>query len=108
MLKIKDLSVSTEMKRGEMAAVVGGTSVVPATPSVPHLHGLLDGSLTQTSKVAAVQQAFGLELAQGNAGAVTNNQAIQGGNGISFAPVHQTQTQANNMDLSGIGNVSVF
>ena len=48
-----------------------------------------------------------LKFAQGNVGAVTNNQAIAGGNGISYAPVHQSQSQSNDLYVSDIGNVSV-
>ena len=58
--------------------------------------------------MADVTQAFGFEFAQGNAGAVTNNQAIQGGNGITFAPVSQEQVQGNTLDVSGIGNTFVI
>jgi hypothetical protein len=38
---------------------------------------------------------------------VTNNQAIAGGNGISYAPVDQSQNQYNDLYVSGVGNVSV-
>ena len=60
-----------------MAGVRGGTSPF----------ALIDFSTGFTNKVADVTQGFGFAFAQGNEGAVTNNQAIQGGNGLSFAPV---------------------
>lgn len=101
MLTIIDLTVSKELERSEMAEVVGGTS------ELERLTALIDFSTSMTSKVADVDQVFGLSLAQGNVGAVTNNQAIVGGNGISYAPVTQSQVQDNYMDVSGIGNTSV-
>jgi hypothetical protein len=68
---------------------------------------LIDFSTGITNKVADVTQGFGFAFAQGNEGAVTNNQAIAGGNGISFAPVTQHQSQYNDMYVYDIGNVSV-
>jgi len=68
---------------------------------------VIDFSTGFVNKVADVQQAFGFQFGQANSGAVTNNQAIAGGNGISHAPVKQTQTQNNHMYVGGIGNVSV-
>lgn len=101
MLTIIDLTVSKELEHSEMAEVVGGFS------ELERLSALIDFSTSMTSKVADVDQVFGLSLAQGNVGAVTNNQAIAGGNGIIYAPVTQSQAQGNYMDLSGIGNTSV-
>ena len=101
MLKIIDLKVNKELARGEMAGVVGGVS------TLERLSALIDFSSSTTNKVADVTQMFGLNLAQSNVGAVTNNQAIAGGNGIVAAPVTQKQVQGNHMDLSGIGNISV-
>ena len=97
MLKIIDLTASKEMDSKDMARVRGGFD--------PFAH--IDFSTGITSKVASVTQGFELGLAQGNEGAVTNNQAITGGNGFSLAPVDQAQFQDNWMDLSNIGNVSV-
>jgi hypothetical protein len=101
MLKINDLTVSKELARGEMAEVVGGNS------EMERLSALIDFSSSITNKVANVNQIFGLSLAQGNAGAVTNNQAIVGGNGIAYAPVTQEQVQDNYMSVYGVGNTSV-
>ena len=101
MLKINDLTVSKELARGEMAEVVGGTH------ELDRLSALIDFSTSTTNKVADVNQIFGLSLAQGNVGAVTNNQAIVGGNGIAYAPVTQEQVQGNYMSVYGVGNTSV-
>jgi hypothetical protein len=103
MLKIVDLKKDSELSTREMAGVVGGMSEV----KVPDLSALIDFSTSQVNKVADVDQAFQLGLAQGNAGAVTNNQAIYGGNGLAYAPVTQSQYQGNYMDVYGIGNTSV-
>ena len=97
MLNITDLTSSKEMAREEMRNVRGG--------STPFLELLFSTGFT--NKVADVSQAFGFEFAQINSGAVTNNQSIVGGNGITLAPVHQEQHQHNDMQVSGIGNVSV-
>lgn len=96
MLKIIDLDTSKELKREEMADVRGGFDPFSILAST-----------SMSSKVADVDQVFQLALGQGNAGAVTNNQAIAGGNGIDFAPVHQLQEQYNNISLAGIGNTTV-
>ncbi len=101
MLKIADIEVSKDLDRSEMAGVVGGTS------ELERLSALLDFSTSIHNKVADVQQSFGLSLAQGNSGAVTNNQAIQGGNGVVYAPVTQTQTQGNYMELFELGKTLV-
>lgn len=96
MLNIHDLKASQELKSSEMAAVRGGFDPF----------SIFAGTAI-TNKVADVQQAFQLALAQGNTGAVTNNQAIAGGNGVTYAPVDQTQHQYNDLYLSDIGNVHV-
>ena len=101
MLKITDLTVSKELASNEMAHVVGGIS------DLERLSALFDFSTSIANKVADVNQGFGLNLAQSNVGEVTNNQAITGGNGVVYAPVTQTQTQGNFMDLFGLGNTSV-
>jgi hypothetical protein len=101
MLKINDLTVSKELARGEMAEVVGGNS------ELERLSALIDFSTSTTNKVADVNQIFGLSLAQGNAGAVINNQTIVGGNGFTDAPVTQDQVQDNYMSVYGVGNTSV-
>jgi hypothetical protein len=97
MLKITDLTTSKSMKTREMAEVRGGMDPF----------ALIDFSTKFDNKVAAVNQAFAFQFAQGNAGAVTNNQAIAGGNGITYAPVHQSQSQYNDLYVSDIGNVTV-
>ena len=97
MLKIKDLIASKEMDAAEMASIHGGFDPF----------AVIDFSTGIDNKVADVQQLFSFQFAQGNAGAVTNNQAIMGGNGVTYAPVTQSQTQGNYMDVSDIGNVSV-
>jgi len=102
MLKITDIKESKELARSEMAGVVGGTS------GMEKLSALIDFSTSTTNKVADVTQAFGLSFAQGNSGAVTNNQAIMGGNGIIDAAVTQEQYQSNWMDVYDVGNTSIF
>jgi hypothetical protein len=101
MLKITDIEVSKELGRNEMAGVVGGTS------DLERLSALLDFSTSIHNKVADVQQGFGLNLAQGNSGAVTNNQTLVAGNGVLYAPVTQTQTQGNYMELFELGRTLV-
>jgi hypothetical protein len=101
MLKIIDLRASKELESKEMTGVRGGTSFIPPVfPSVDFSTGI-------TNKVADVGQMFQLGLAQGNTGAVTNNQAIAGGNGTGLAPVWQDQHQYNDLRVSEIGNVHV-
>ena len=101
MLKITDLSVSKEMASNEMARVVGGMS------DLEMLSALIDLSSSVHNKVADVNQGFGLNLDQSNVGYVTNNQILQNGNGVLIAPVYQTQTQGNFLDLLGLGNTAV-
>jgi hypothetical protein len=101
MLKFSDLSASKELESKAMRGIVGGTSVPE------QLSGLLDFSTRLDNRVADVNQAFGFGLSQANAGAVTNNQAISGGNGVVYAPVSQYQTQGNYMNLYDIGNTWV-
>ena len=96
MLKLKDLPVTKELETKEMSSVVGG-----------HWLPLFDGSTTMKSKVADVDQLFEFAFNQANAGAVTNNQEIIGGNGLSFAPVHQNLSQGNSMSVYDIGNTNV-
>jgi len=97
MLKITDLTASKEINSEEMGRIRGGMD--------PFAH--IDFSTDMTSKVAAVTQGFEFSLGQGNAGAVTNNQEILGGNGFAAAPVDQSQYQDNWMDISHVGTVSV-
>jgi hypothetical protein len=101
MLKITDLTVSKEMASNEMARVVGGMS------DLEMLSALIDLSTSVHNKVADVNQGFGLNLDQSNVGYVTNNQILQNGNGVLIAPVYQTQTQGNFLDLLGLGNTAV-
>jgi hypothetical protein len=68
---------------------------------------LLDFSTSMINKVADVNQQYGLSFVQSNSGTVTNNQTIIAGNGLIYAPVTQTQTQANAMSVSDIGNAFV-
>jgi len=102
MLNITDLNVSKDLDSNAMASVSGGTNQLPQSIAL-----LLDGSTSLTNKVADISQGFGLGLAQNNAGAVTNNQIINGGNGIVYAPVDQNLSQSNWMDVYGIGNATV-
>jgi hypothetical protein len=97
MLKITDLTTSKEMDSKEMTGVRGGMKRFP----------FFDSSTSIDNKVADITQGFNFALAQGNEGAVVNNQEIYGGNGNSWSPVDQSQYQDNWMDLSHIGNVSV-
>lgn len=98
MLKIKDLTVSKELDRKAMTGVVGGFNPFAL---------MVDGSTRMDNKVADVDQVFAFDFSQMNAGAVTNNQMIEGGNGIIDAPVHQTLNQDNTMSVSGLGNTSI-
>jgi len=101
MLNITDLDTSRELDGREMAGVRGGVS------ELERLSALIDFSTSIYNKVADVNQGFGFNLAQGNSGAVTNNQTIVGGNGIVYAPVTQSQIQSNAMALSEIGKALV-
>ena len=85
------------MESKEMAGVRGGFNPF----------AIFDSSTSIHNKVADVTQAFNFEFAQANAGTVTNNQAIQAGNGVTYAPVDQRQYQDNYLDVSHIGNVFV-
>ena len=100
MLKINDIVVSKELDTKSMAGVFGGTR-----KGMPSLS--LDFGILQDKRVADVSQIFGFNFDQTNAGQVTNNQAIQGGNGIVYAPVHQNLSQNSYLDVYGIGNTSV-
>jgi len=97
MLKITDLCASKEIDSREMGRIRGGMDPF----------AVIDFSTGLTSKVAAVTQVFDFAFAQANSGAVTNNQEILGGNGLSLAPVDQYQSQDNWLDVSHVGNVSV-
>ena len=97
MLKITNLAESKELDSETMTSIRGGFDPF----------AILDGSTSLNSKVADVDQMFAFGFAQNNAGAVTNNQAINGGNGITYAPVNQHLDQYSDMNVSGIGNVSV-
>ncbi|MBN7795003.1 hypothetical protein [Parahaliea mediterranea] len=99
MLKMTDLSTSKEMGRDEMRSVRGGISALPFPG--------LDFSTSIHSKVADATQGFDFKFAQANAGTVTNNQELVGGNGTTWAPVTQDQYQDNWMDVSDIGNIHV-
>ncbi len=101
MLKIKDLSVSKELDAKSMSTVIGGGRKM-RSPMFD-----LDFSTHLDNKVADVKQMFALDLSQANAGAVTNNQAIKGGNGTIDAPVHQDLYQDNNMYVYDLGNTSI-
>lgn len=102
MLTIKDLSASKELDTKAMSKINGGTSLSPSSLAI-----FLDGSTSLLNKVADVNQGFGFGLTQNNAGALTNNQAIQGGNGIVYAPVDQNLSQSSWMDVYDVGNVNV-
>jgi len=98
MLKMTDLSTSKTLDHKTMTRVRGGFDPFAI---------LVDGSTSLNNKVADVDQVFAFGFAQNNASAVTNNQAISGGNGLSAAPVDQYLDQYSNMNVSDIGNVSV-
>ena len=101
MLKIKDLAVSKELDSKAMGAVVGGWK--------RHRHPMLDLDFSThlDNKVADVDQVFAFNFAQGNAGEVINNQAIQGGNGTTRAPVTQSLHQDNTMKVYDLGNTFI-
>ncbi len=101
MLKITDLNTSKELDNCEMAGITGGTS------ELERFSALLDFSTSMINKVADINQQYGFSIAQSNSGTVTNNQTIIGGNGVIFAPVTQTQTQANALAISDIGSAFV-
>jgi len=98
MLKITDLSASKTLDHKAMTSVRGGFDPFAI---------LVDGSTSLNNKVADVDQVFAFGFAQNNAAAVTNNQAITGGNGISYAPVNQTLNQGNTLSVFDIGNTQV-
>lgn len=97
MLKMTDLSTSKEMGREEMRTVRGGLSTLPGLDFSTHIH----------SAVADATQGFDFNFAQANAGTLSNNQKLVGGNGTTWAPVTQDQYQDNWMEVHGIGNTSV-
>jgi len=97
MLKITDLAEDKALDRKTMASVRGGFDPF----------AILNTSTSLNSKVADANQLFTFDLAQNNAAAVTNNQAINGGNGITYAPVNQTLTQGSAMSVYDIGNINV-
>ena len=101
MLKITDLSTETALDHSTMAGITGGNS------EFERFAAMLDFSTRLINKVADVNQQFGFSIAQVNSGAVTNNQTIIGGNGLIYAPVHQSQAQSNTLSLSDIGNSEV-
>jgi hypothetical protein len=101
MLTMTDLNRCEKLGRDEMRNLRGGTD------PLAQLTALFDASTSIYNRVADVQQAFAFGIAQSNTGTVTNNQAIYGGNGVVFAPVYQSQTQANSLSLSDIGNTDV-
>jgi len=96
MLKISDLTASKDLETREMAEVRGGFDPFS-----------IFAGTTIANNVADVEQAFAFGFAQSNVGEVTNNQAIYGGNGVTYAPVDQYQSQYNDLFVSEIGNVSV-
>jgi len=98
MLKINDLAGAQSLDRKIMTSVVGGNALLSL---------LFDASTSATSKVADINQIFGLDLSQRNVGAVTNNQAINNRNGIVYAPVRQTLNQSTLMGVMGLGNSSI-
>jgi len=98
MLNITDLVASKDLDTKAMADVRGGFDPFAI---------LIDGSTSLRNKVADVDQVFQFAFAQNNAAAVTNNQAITGGNGITYAPVDQSLSQENTMLVGGVGNTRV-
>lgn len=98
MLHISDLSVNKDLDQSAMASVRGGWK-----PSMP----MFDATTRMTSKVADIDQVFQLGFAQGNAGDLTNNQSILGGNGTVAAQVDQLADQYNDMSVYDIGNTTV-
>lgn len=99
MLKIKDLSACKELDAARMSAVVGGHRRHPLFD--------LDASTSMDNKVADVSQLFALGLSETNAGAVTNNQMISNGNGITYAPVTQRLDQNNWMGVFDLGKTLI-
>ena len=97
MLNVKDLAASKELTSETMRSVVGGTR-----KGMPSLD--LDFGTSLKSRVADISQLFEMNLGQTNAGQVTNNQSIKGGNGIVYAPVDQSLSQDNYMNVFDIGN----
>lgn len=99
MLKLNDLAVKKDLDSKAMGHIAGGWDPMSL---------FLDRSTSMTNKVADVQQAFGFAFNQANAGAVTNNQEIIGGNGIVYAPVHQDLNQHNDLYVADIGNTAIY
>ncbi len=97
MLKIRDLASSKELDSKTMAEVRGGFDPF----------AIFGASTSMTSKVADVDQVFQFAFAQSNAGDVTNNQALSGGNGILYAPVDQSLSQYSDLSVFDIGNTSI-
>lgn len=101
MLNITDLNTTRELAAQDMSQVRGGMS------DFERFAALLDFSTSIDNRVADVQQAFGLSIAQGNSGTVANQQTIIGGNGVTFAPVTQTLEQSNQLSIADLGRVLV-
>ncbi len=97
MLKIRDLASSKELDSKTMAEVRGGFDPF----------AIFDASTSMTNKVADVDKVIEFAFAQSNAGEVTNNQAITGGNGIVYAPVAQSLSQYNALSVFDIANTAV-
>lgn len=98
MLKIKDLTAAKELNSKAMSRVVGGLNPFAI---------LVNASTRMDNKVVDMDQVFALNLDQVNAGNVTNNQAIVGGNGRTEADVNQDLRQANAIGISGLGNAYI-
>ena len=99
MLKINDIATSKALDTKSMSVVFGGSRKGPSID--------FDFGTRMDNRVADVSQMFGFSFDQTNAGQVTNNQAMKGGNGIVYAPVNQNLSQDNYLDVFGIGNTSV-
>lgn len=97
MLKIEDLAVNTELDSKTMKSVVGGVNPLIA----------IDNSFTSDNKVVDMDQLFDFKFTQINAGDVTNNQALDGGNGRMLADVKQALGQGNDMRISTLGNAHI-
>lgn len=97
MLKVNDLVENRTLDRLALSGVCGGFN--PFT--------YFERSVRQSSVVADVDQVFAFAFDQQNSGQVTNNQMIQGGNGIVYAPVNQRQSQGSRLSVFDVGNTSV-
>lgn len=97
MLKIKDLTAANELNTAAMNKVVGGLNPFAS----------INTSFRSDNKVVDMDQVFAFNFTQANAGNLTNNQAIIGGNGTVRADADQRLDQDNHLRVANLGNAFI-